>query len=386
MRYNFDIVVDRIGTDCCKWDHCNFSSKDQTKKMIPMWIADMDFPCPEPCVNAIHECADHLIYGYTEYSDKLKSNAISFYKRHFDWDISPDSIYFSNGVVPSVGVAIRAFSRRGDGVIVQTPIYNPFFGEVNTNSRTLVTTPMKYENGRYCMDMDALETECAKQSNKILILCSPQNPSGRVWTEDELKEILGICRKHDVVVVCDEIHCDLLRSGISHTPLLSIAEKNDRIVLLNAPSKTFNIPGLCLSNVIIDNPGMRKIWEETVYHTFPNPLSQAAAVAVYEKGDEWLTQLRAYLDDNFIFMEKYLKDNLPEIEFHIPEGTYLAWVDFRPVCSDSSALQKRLAENAAVCTTDGSVYMGPGFLRLNLGCAKSVLEEALSRIVGELKR
>jgi len=342
----------------------------------------MDFACAEPILKALHERIDRKIFGYTMYdADECMDAVTGWMKKRYGWEESRENLFFCPGVVAAYAALINLLTEPGDGIVLQRPIYYPFTNKANSNGRVPVDNALIYENGAYRIDFEDLDKKMEDPANKVLVVCSPHNPTGRVWTEDELKKTVEICKKYDKWIICDEIHCDLLRLDQKHIPLGKVMPDYKKLVTCMAPSKTFNLAGLMISNVMIRDEGLKNIWLSKHYN-FDNPLSIAAAQAAYEGGDAWLQELRAYLDGNFEFTQEYLKEHLPKATFRISEATYLAWVDLSKYFEPDEVLPLFFAYKAGVLLEGGNMFVqhSDGFIRLNLACPRATLEEGLKRI------
>ena len=382
MSFDFDREIPRNGTASVKHDGRGeyFGSED----LIPLWVADMDFAAPEAVTNALVERANHPIYGYTLYPDSLYESLIDWFRKRHGWEIQREWIIMAPGVVPSLYCASLAFAQPGEGVIVQPPVYYPFFTSVTTTGRRLILNPLSLENGRYTFDFDHLE-KCAAEGARLLLLCSPHNPVGRVWHPDELSEVLRIARQYKLVVLSDEIHADLLYPGQTHTVLATLATEADRLITTVAPSKTFNIPGMGLSSLIVPNEAHRKAIKDvfdTLSIGFSNPFSIAAFEAAYRGGEAWLDSLMVYIRDTRDFVREYLRAHLPKIHLIEPEGTYLLWLDCRELGMNDTQLKEFFVYQAKVGMNPGTVFgeVGSGFMRLNIGSPRRIIAEALDRI------
>ena len=382
MSNPFDLDIDRSGTSSLKYDGRQeiFGKSD----VIPMWVADMDFATPPAVTEALIKRANHPIYGYTQYPDSLYDSIIQWLQRRHNWTIQRDWIVMSPGVVPSLNAAVMAYTKPGDGVIVQPPVYFPFFSAAKQTDRKLVQNPLRLEGNRYVIDFDHLE-QCAKNA-RLLLLCSPHNPVGRVWEEAELTQLLSIARKHDLFIFSDEIHADLIYSGSQHVSLASIAKQDEHIITAVTPSKTFNIPGLNLSSLIIPNPDARAAINtifEQMHVSASNPFSIVAFEAAYRHGEDWLKELLVYLNQTQDHVAKYLKQHLPEIQLIKAEGTYLLWLDCRKLGMNNTQLQQFFIEQAAIGLSPGTLFgadEGKGFMRLNIGAPLQTVLTALNRI------
>ncbi|MBN2559121.1 MAG: PatB family C-S lyase, partial [Clostridia bacterium] len=332
MEYNFDKEIKRHGTDSLKWE------RNQMMRPVPdnpginsLWVADMDFPCPEPVVTALTERARHPVYGYTFYNKEKLTGAFTAWTRaRCGWKLSEGDVYHSPGVVAAINFLINGLTSPGDGIIIQRPVYYPFTRVIENNGRTVLNNALINEGGRYHMDFDDLERKASLPKTRMMVLCSPHNPVGRVWTEEELGAVGDICLRNGVVLVSDEIHSDLVAEGVKFVPA-SLAGHPDNTITCMAPSKTFNIPGLMMSATIIHNKEHAKIWEEEAYgkagFSLPNPFATAAFEAAYSKGGEWLDQVLGYIGRNLGWMGGFIERNMPGVAYVVPEGTYLAWLD-----------------------------------------------------------
>lgn len=390
MKYNFDRITERKGTGSEKWDMCDdiFGGKD----LLPLWVADMDFQSPPEVTKALTARAAHGIYGYTAYTDSAYRSLIGWFGRKHNWNIEKEWIVYSPGVVPALSLLVQSLTEPGDGVIIQRPVYHPFMRVVEANGRRLLNSPLKQEeSGRYVMDFDDLREKAADPSARMMILCSPHNPPGRVWAIEELKTLVDICAERNMLIVSDEIHCDLTYRGIRHTPLpLAAPEYSHRIITCTAPSKTFNLAGLHFSNIIIPDGELRKRFRKAllVNGIFdPNSFGAVAMEAAYNHGAEWLDEMMEYVKGNLEYMKSFFDSALPRVKVIEPEGTYLVWTDFRGFGLDHRELLRIFVEEAKVAPGQGSLYgpEGEGFIRLNLACPRSILDEGLKRIAAAFK-
>jgi len=396
MHYDFDRVIQRRNTGSSKWDRLEamFGRDD----LLPLWVADTDFPVPEPVVRAIKERAEHPIYGYTYPSESLRAAIVDWSRRHYGWQIEPDWIVFTAGVINGLYTAIQAFTRPGDEIIVQPPVYYPFFNTIKNSGRQVVYNPLRLENGRYTMDFAGLEKLFVGRDTfpvyqpriKLLVLCSPHNPVGRVWTREELSRLAEICRQHNVLLISDEIHCDLLFHDARHTVTATLSEEvAQRTITFMAGTKTFNLAGLTTSYAIIPNPRLRQLFlEARTGSTDGNLFGWVALEAAYRYGDDYLAQLREYLNANLDFFMDFIASRLPELQVIRPEGTYLCWVDMRGLGLDHLELQDFLRNEARLALDDGFAFGpgGEGFQRFNLGCPRSTLAEALERLEAAVRK
>ena len=385
MSFDFGRDIDRTGTASLKYDgrYSMFGAAD----VIPLWVADMDFAAPPAVTRALAERAAHPVYGYTLYPDSLYQSLIDWLKRRHGWEVQREWIVMCPGVVPSLHAAVMAFTEPGETVIVQPPVYFPFFSAVTNTGRQQVQNPLHMENGCYAIDFDHLE-QCAAGA-RLLLLCSPHNPVGRVWSKTELKQLLWIARKYDLVVLSDEIHADLIYPGNKHHPLAMLAENPANIITAAAPSKTFNIPGLNLSALIIPDQERRAAIVrafDTMHISASNPFSIVAFEAAYREGEAWLNELLVYLRDTRDYVGEYLTSHLPEIRLIQPEGTYLLWLDCRALAIalgiDNARLKHFFVHEAGVGMSPGSLFgeTGSGFMRMNIGAPRHTIAAALENI------
>ncbi len=382
-KYNFDEIVPREGTNSIKYDALErfFGSKD----VLPLWVADMDFKTPDFIVDAIKKRAEHEIFGYTFRGDSYYNSIIGWMKRRHNWDIQKEWISFSPGVVAGLTFGIEAFSKPGDSVIVQPPVYFPFFDCVKGTKRKLIENPLKIENGRYTFDFEDLKAKIDKKT-KLLLLCNPQNPGGTVFSKEELTELATICLENKIMVISDEIHSDLIFNRHKHIPFASLSDEIAQNCMVSmAPSKTFNVAGFSSSIVIIPNKTKFARYERAigVAHLYMgNIFGSVAMEAAYTHGDEWLGQMIVYLQENYKLLENFFKTKLPKVKVMNPEATYLIWLDFREYGMKNAELMKFTLEKAKVGLNDGGRFGtgGDGWLRINIGCPRSVLAEALERL------
>jgi cystathionine beta-lyase len=395
MKYNFDREIDRKGTQSAKWEYVpneEHSSVDPTDqffgedRMLPMWVADMDFPAPQPVVEALEARARHGIFGYTVPSESYLQAVEGWMRRRHGWEIKSDWIVTTPGVIPGLKAMIHAFVAPDEKVLIQPPVYHPFYHVVENNQRVLAFNPLICENHTYTMDFADLEEKVKDPLVKMVILCSPHNPIGRVWTKEELTRFGDICLENGILVVSDEIHCDLLFRGVKFTPYATIREEfAQNAIICTAGSKTFNLAGLHHSNIIIPNPELRERFAITLRNISLFGSSIFGLVALetaYNEGEEWLEQLLDYLDDNRQYLEDYVAKHIPQIKVVQPEGTYLIWLDCRALELDKDELQQLTREKARLYLDEGYIFgpEGEGFERINIACPRSILEDALERM------
>ncbi|MBC8081239.1 MAG: pyridoxal phosphate-dependent aminotransferase [Gorillibacterium sp.] len=381
-RYDFDKVINRFGTASYKWDQSEklYGRAD----ILPLWVADMDFEPPREVVQAIKERAEHGVYGYTFRTDAYFAAITGWLSRRHGWEIQQEWITSSPGVVPALSLAVLAYTNPGDGIILQSPVYYPFYDVIKMNNRIVIDNPLILEDGYYTIDFNLLEKQ-AQAGAKMLFLCSPHNPGGRVWTREELQRIADICLRHGVLVIADEIHQDLVFSGHRHTPFAALSDAIAQITITCiAPSKTFNLAGLQAALVIIPNRSLRLNFNnllKTLSIHMESYFGLTAVESSYTYGDAWLDQLLVYLEDNCSLLLDYVGRNIPEVKVMKPEGTYMVWMDCRAISEDPAVLKKLMFEKAGVAFSEGSVFgkQGAGYLRVNLACPRSLLQEALDR-------
>ena len=384
MHINFDEIINRKSTSCLKYDFA--AERGYPKDILPFWVADMDFRAPVPVIDALKTRADHGIFGYTQIKDDYFNVLQNWFRTRHDWEIERSDLVITPGVVFAVATAIRTFTRHGDAVLIQQPVYYPFANMIRQNERVLVDNPLHLIEGRYTIDFEDFEQKIVEHGVKLFILCSPHNPVGRVWTRAELEQIAAICLRHDVIVVADEIHEEFVRPGFRHIPFASLSEEAAAItVTCTSPSKTFNLAGLQISNIFIRDKDLRRRFKEELSRTGydePNTLGLAGAKAAYEHGAEWLTQLLAYIEENHTRTKSFLTAHLPKVQIIAPEGTYLLWLDFRAYGLSDEALNEKIIREAHLWLDDGPIFGagGSGFQRINIACPWATLETGLQNL------
>jgi cystathionine beta-lyase len=402
MKYNFDEEVDRRGTNSLKWEFMEPEDEpghwDHTDRsfgegrVLPMWVADMDFRCPEPVVQALVDRAQDGIYGYAAPTEAFQGSVVSWMKRRHGWEIQPEWICPTPGVVCALHMLVRTFVAPGEGVIIQPPVYHPFARSIQHGGAEVLNNPLVYEGGRYRMDFADLERKARDPRARMLILCSPHNPVGRVWTREELLRLGEICLQNDVLVVADEIHADLVLRGHRFTPFAGLNEDfAAHSVVCTAPSKTFNVAGLQTSCIVVPDADLRGRYAATLdlhgLHLV-NTFGLVALQAAYDHGEDWLAQVLPYIESNLDYLEGYVRQYIPQINVIPPEGTYLVWLDCRRLGLDDQALKKLMLADARVYLDDGVIFGpgGSGFQRINIACPRSILMEALDRIRVQIER
>ncbi|QKS48736.1 pyridoxal phosphate-dependent aminotransferase (plasmid) [Paenibacillus cellulosilyticus] len=383
MTYDFDKVIDRFGTASYKWDQSEklFGRAD----ILPLWVADMDFQPPQEVVEAIKERANQGIYGYTIRTQGYHDAVRGWLSRRHGWEIKDEWITSSPGIVPALSLAVQAFTKPGDKVILQSPVYYPFYDVIKMNDRVVVDNALVLDaDGRYKMDFDLLEQQAADGA-KLLLLCTPHNPGGRVWTREELVRVGEICVKHNVLIVADEIHHDLVYPGHKHHPFAGLSKAfEQQSITCIATSKTFNLAGLQAATIIIPNDEIRRKYNfllKTLSIHMESYFGLTAVETSYNHGDEWLDQLMVYLEGNLNTLLDFVAKRLPQIKAMRPEGTYMVWLDCRAISEDPKVLKKLMFEEAGIAFSEGSVFgkQGEGYLRVNIACPRSILVQALER-------
>lgn len=401
MQYHFDEIIDRKGTNSVSfegWKGYMFNNNGdkpfpfKEEEYIRMWVADMDFATPPEILDAIRARLDRQILGYTLIFDPEYFNILKqWFRKRYQWEIDITHLVTSPGVVPALNRLAHLLTAAGEGILINTPSYTPFKVAGDINNRTVYYSPLLQINGHYELDMDNIRQQLddAEKNIKVFIFCNPHNPTGRVWTEAELESIGTMCLERNIWLISDEIHCDLLRQGISHTPMAKVFPDADRIITCTAPSKTFNLAGNLMSHIFIPDEQIRQQWQ-VQYFDLLSPLSVAAVQAAYAHCEDWLEQLKAYLDGNFSYLSDQLATHLPDCHFRIPDATYLAWIDFSAYIPHipNSNISEFFALEAGVLLEGGNMFVdnGAGFIRLNLACPRAVLAEGLKRIVHAVKR
>lgn len=381
---DFDRVIDRRNTSCLKYDFAE--KRGMPKDILPLWVADMDFKISSYIQDAVKEQAEHGIYGYNEARESYFEAVSGWMKTRHDWEVRPEWLVKTPGVVFALAMTVKAFTNVGDGILIQQPVYYPFSGVILDNKRRVVdNTLIQDQDGRYHMDVRDFEEKIVRENVRLFFLCNPHNPVGRVWSRQELETIGDICRRHQVIVVSDEIHADFVWQG-KHQVFAALKEEYaDMTITCTAPSKTFNIAGLQTSNIFISNAGLRHQFKKQVDasgYSQLNGVGLAACEAAYRDGQEWYQGVSRYIKSNIDYLHEYLKEKLPEIKMTVPEGTYLVWLDFRGMNLKGSELENLVIKKAGLWLDSGTMFgdSGRGFQRINVACPRSILEEALKRL------
>lgn len=379
----FDIEINRRGTESLKWD--------VAENELPMWVADMDFQTAPEITEALRKRVEQGVFGYSVVPEEWYDAYCGWWKRRHAFEIKKDWLIFCTGVVPAISSTVRKLTSIAENVIVITPAYNIFFNSIFNNGRNIVECPLKYEKGKYEPDFDDLEEKCKNPQSTLLILCNPQNPAGFIWTKEQLDKIGEICSKNNVTVISDEIHCDITLPGTEYTPFAAVSPVCEQIsVTCIAPTKTFNIAGLQTAAVVVPNDVLRhKVWRalNTDEVAEGNVFAADAAIAAFTHGEAWLDELREYLAQNRAFAEGYIEENIPEISAVKGEATYLLWIDCSSLGMDSDVLAQKIREKTGLFLSEGCEYRGNGrgFLRMNLACPKSRLEDGMERLKRAIK-
>ena len=412
LKYNFDEIIDRRGTGCVKWDEDSSGSKFNTlhsipdrwsptrslsvfTSTIPLWVADMDFKAAPAIQEAIRKRAEHGVFGYTLVGDDYYEAIISWFQRRHGWTIRREEILYTTGVVPAISVALKALTMPGEKVVMLSPDYNCFFSSIRNSGCEVVECALTREKvkvkseltSHFSLNWADFEAKCADEKTTVFLLCNPHNPTGRVWTKEELEQMNAICMRHGVKVVSDEIHCELIMPGHQFQPFAAVSEAcRQNSVILNSPSKSFNIAGLQIANIICAQPEWRRRLDRAININEVcdvNPFGPVALKAAYNESEDWLDELNLYLWDNYQALCRFAKENLPGWRVCPLEGTYLPWVDITALGMSSQEYADRLLHKCGVRVNPGTMYgpqTGEGYIRLNIACARSLLMEALTRI------
>lgn len=398
MKYDFDRIIDRRNhprSYSMKWSKAPLLSHllgvdTIADDSIAMCTADMDFQCPQPVIDALIDTAKFGLYGYacTFGTPAYAQSIINWFQRRQNWTIHEDELMFSPGTLPAMKAIIQEFTEPGDGIIIQRPVYGPFTVIPETLGRVVVDNPLiEHPNGRYTMDFEDFEKKAADPHNKVLLLCNPHNPVGRVWTREELSRLDEICKRNHVLVVSDEVHSDLIRRGITFTPSATVMDR-DNLIVCTAVNKTFNVAGLAVTNLVVPNPEIRSRLSKWIGFDSPSPFGIAATVAAYEEGEEWLDQVNDYIDANIDYAVDFIRSEMPKARCFRPEGTYILWLDLRGYGLSAEEIHRRIYNDAQVLLEGGSMFdpaRGAGFERMCVPTPRSVLKEALARIRDQLE-
>ncbi|MBH1940619.1 pyridoxal phosphate-dependent aminotransferase [Mobilitalea sibirica] len=381
---HFDEIINRKGTNSIKYDFA--VQRGKPEDLLPLWVADMDFRTPPEVTRELKKAVDHGIYGYSESKEEYFAAIQGWYQKRFDFEIQKEWLVKTPGVVFAIAMAIRAFTKEGDAVLIQRPVYYPFSETILANNRKLVNNPLVYEDGSYRIDFDDFETKITKNNVKLFLLCSPHNPVGRVWTREELIRLGDICIRHNVMVISDEIHADFIYKGYHHSIFGKLKDEFlQNSILCTAPSKTFNLAGLQVSNILIANKDIRDKFKNEIRasgYSQLNTMGLIACQTAYESGAEWLDDLLGYLEENLEFTRNFLKEHLPQIKLVEPQGTYLLWLDFSTLNLSEKALEDLIVRRAKLWLDHGTMFgsEGRGFQRINMACPREILKKALIQL------
>ena len=386
MKYNFDEMIDRAGTDSIKLEAGEKINPYLPKDHMPLWVADMDFACAPEILSAMHRRLDRQILGYTNLSDACKTSTCSWMERRFGWKTDAEEIVFSAGIVAALFAVVARLTQPGDEVCFLTPAYRPFDDAVKKQGRVPLYSRMICQGGNWTIDFDDLSEKLRRSSCKLFFHCDPHNPTGRVFTEAELTRLGQLCFSNDVFVVSDEIHADLVRKGLAHIPLAKLFPEEKRIITCTSPSKSFNLAGNNHAHLFIPDDTLRRDWTKNYYNGHPTALSGEATIAAYDRCEDWLEELRDYLDESFAMMKQVLGEYLPKAIVTIPQGTYLAWVDLSGYGFSEQELKKRISQ-AGVFVQFGEDFVDNAnyYMRLNLASPRSMVREGLDRICRALE-
>jgi len=388
--YNFDKIINRKGTNCLKYDYA--VERGKPADVLPLWVADMDFTVSEEITKSLHAAVDHGIYGYIQPKDAYYNAITNWMEKNHNWKTKREWIMKTPGVVFALGAAVKAFTKPGDAVLIQNPVYYPFTNIIRDNDRRVIDNTLVYEKrvtegkSQYSIDYEDFERKIVQENIKLFILCNPHNPVGRVWNREELQYLGEICLRHHVIVVSDEIHNDFVYPGFEHTVFANVDPRfAEFTVTCTAPSKTFNLAGLQISNIFISNETLREAFQKEIDKTGydePNALGAVACEAAYRGGQEWLDQLRAYLLENLNFLRAYLQEKIPQIHLVEPEGTYLVWLDCSELGISGKELDQFIVEKAGLWLDGGAMFgpSGADFQRVNIACPRATLELALDKL------
>ena len=394
MKYDFDKIIDRRNTNCEKYDSLKRAYPLSDENTIPLWVADMDFPCSDAIIESIKERLLNPVLGYTFVyaDDEYKSAVCDWMRDKHDFIIDKKDIYYSGGIVPAMCVLINSLTNEGDNIIANQPVYTPFMNIVKDNNRNLVNSPLvKDENGDYTLDFEDFEKKIKDNNVKMFLFCSPHNPIGKVWRKDELLKIGEICKKYNVIVFSDEIHCDIVRKGIKHIPIASLFENDDIFITGTAPSKTFNIPGMKVSNIIIKNEEYKNKWklytQKRLHTADPNVFVPGLVKAAYKESDDWYNYMLEYVEENFKYIKKFVNENLENVGFEIPQATFLGWLDMNKYDIDYKELSDLFVTKGGFAIQHGKQFgeEGVGYFRINVATSRKNIEKAMNGMKEVLK-
>lgn len=382
MKYNFDEVIDRKGTDATKID--TLQERWGRTDLLPLWVADMDFRTPPFIVDTLKKRIENEVFGYTCKPKCWYDAIIDWQSRRHNWQIAPEMISFTPGVVPALAMAVQALTQPGDKVLIQPPVYFPFAMVVNNNHRTLVNSPLDFKDGQYHINFERLQRDI--KGCKLFLFCHPHNPGGRVWTKEEMQKVAEICHENNVIVVSDEIHADLTLPPFKHIPFATVSQKaKNNSIAFASPSKAFNMAGFSSSYAVIENPEIRKKFQQYVEGNMlcdGNIFAFQTVVSAYKQGESWLNQMLDYVQQNINFLVDYIREHIPQIHVIVPQASYLVFLDFRPLKLSQEQIVHLCVDGAKLALNDGAIYgeEGEGFMRINLACPRSVVACALKQL------
>lgn len=393
MNYNFDEFVNRRGTYSLKWDGADIIkqfglTERYDENTIPLFTADMDLPVPQPLIDALHKTVDHRIFGYSVFPDEYFAAIQHWFNKRHNWQIQREEIVFSPGTVHALNVAVKALTSPGDGIIIQRPVYPPFTSAVEGNDRKVVNNALVADaNNYYTIDFVDFENKAKQEDTTMFIMCNPHNPTGRVFTEEELVKMSDICRRHNVIIIADEIHGDLVRKGQKFWPMANVVEDDSHIITLTAINKTFNVAGLHCTNAVITDEKLREKFSTEMGFQLSSPFAISALISVYNDGDEWLEQLKDYIDGTMQFTMEFLAEHMPTVKTYIPEGTYIMWLDFSGYGVSADEIHDRIYNKANVVLEDGKLFGEETILhqRICIPSPRPLIKEALERIAKEFE-
>ena len=380
MKYDFDEIIERRGTGSVKWD------ESPSSDVIPMWVADMDFKAAPAILEAIRKRAEHEVFGYALVEDEYYDAIISWFQRRHQWTIRREEILYTTGVIPAMSCAIKALTMPGEKVLILSPDYNCFFSSIHNNGCEVLESVLRFSRNipnRFEVDWEDFEHQCADEKTTVFLLCNPHNPTGRVWSKEELQQMADICHRHQVHIISDEIHCELIMPDHQFCPMATV---DDEAIILNSPTKSFNIAGLQVANIICRNAEWRRRINRAININEVcdlNPFGPVALKAAYNESEAWIDELNQYLWDNYQALSDFVAQNIPQWKVMPLEGTYLVWVDVSLCCDNVTAYTDKLMQNAKVWLNPGTMYgaeSGKGYVRINIACPRSRMMEALQRI------
>lgn len=376
MSYNFDLIVERRGTDSLKWN--------VKENELPMWVADMDFPAAPEIRRTIEERAAQGVFGYSDVTEQWYKAVIGWWKRNHGFEIKKEWLMFCTGVVPAISSAVRKFTSPAENILVLTPVYNIFFNSIWNNGRNVLESKLRYDGKTYEIDFEDLEEKLRQPQTTMMILCNPHNPIGKIWTGLELKKIGELCSRYHVLVISDEIHCDLTAPNREYVPYASVSDTcRDNSIICVSPTKTFNLAGIQTAAIFVPNEAIRSRMIRAINTdevAEPNSFAIEAAVAAFNRGEEWLEELKAYIWANRKYVEEFLKQEIKDISLVSSDATYLLWLDCRKLPGNSTMLCKFIRDTSGLYLSDGAIFHGDGFLRMNIACPRKILEDGLIRL------